>query len=284
VPTLAELCGIGVHDLSFEGKSLVTQLFSGRADHARVVFSETNAPGKQRAAITEAWKLIYYINTNVYELFDLAADPWEHTNLAPNNPPALATMQQTLQNWMDRVMYARDPNFNQAYRYLADVIAKEQPPVATTGQTIADGAIEVSGIGRAPEKPFLPATTTDVHVYFTAKTATAKNLKFQLVLWPKTSELTDPVPGNASRSGLRATADGVFPTTQWKPGDRIRERFTVTIPGTWQGDTVVGLVVQEAGSSDRDKATGPAPNNDPTIAILGVLPLPAGGSPTPPPP
>lgn len=284
VPTLAELCGIDVRDLSFEGRSLVTQLFTGRADHDRVVFAETNAPGKQRAAITEAWKLIYYINTNVYELFDLAADPWEHNNVAPSNPPALATMQQALQNWMDRVMYARDPNFNQAYRYLADVIAKEQPAVATTGQTIADGAIEVTGIGPAPEKPFLPATTTDVHVYFTAKTATAKNLKFQLVLWPKAAALTDPVPGNANRSNLRATADGVFPTTQWKPGDRIRERFTVTIPGSWQGDTVVGLVVQEAGSNERDKATGAAPGNDPTIAILGVLPLPTGGSPGPAPP
>lgn len=281
VPTLAELCGIDVHDLSFEGRSLVTQLFSGRADHQRIVFAETNAPGKQRAAISEAWKLIYYINSNVYELFDLAADPWEHANLAPNNPPALATMQAALQNWMDRVLYARDPNFNQAYRYLGDVIAKEAPPVPTTGQTLADGAIEVAGIGPAAEKPFAVGTTTEVHVYFTAKAATSRSLKFQLVLWPKTAALTDPVPPTASRSAMRITADGVFPTTQWKPGDRIRERFSLAIPGSWPADgVVVGLVVQDAGANQ--PASGPAPSNDPTIAILGVLPLAPAGSPASP--
>ena len=91
VPTIAELAGIDVHDLSFEGKSLVPQLFYGKEDHDRIVFAETNAPAPQRAAISEAWKLIYYLQSNLYELYDLKADPWEKTNLAPKNPPAMAT-------------------------------------------------------------------------------------------------------------------------------------------------------------------------------------------------
>ena len=36
-------------------------------------------------------KLIYYLNSNLYELFDLKADPWEHDNLAPQTPAGVAT-------------------------------------------------------------------------------------------------------------------------------------------------------------------------------------------------
>lgn len=285
VPTVAELCGIDVHDLSFEGKSLVTQLFSGRADHDRIVFSETNAPGKQRAAINEDWKLIYYVNTNVYELFDLKQDPWEHANLAMAKPPALATMQAALQNWMDRVMYARDANFNQAYRYLADVISNDPPPITTSDQSLAGGAITIAGIGPAIGKPFAPGSPTDLHVYFTVVQPTARNLKFQLVLWPKTASITDPLPAEAMRSAIRSTADGTFPTTRWKAGDHVRDRFTVSIPTGWHGDLVVGLVTVDAAGSDSEHPTGQTPSNDPTVAILGVLPLvPPGGSPAPPPP
>ncbi|CAN5889368.1 hypothetical protein BH11MYX3_BH11MYX3_30910 [soil metagenome] len=279
VPTLAELCGIDVHDLSFEGISLVTQLFSGRADHDRIVFAETNAPGKQRAAISEAWKLIYYINSNVYELFDLKADPWEKTNLAPINPPSLEPMQKALQNWMDRVMYARDANFNQAYRYLADVVTNEPAPVATSGQRLANGAIEVAGIGPALGKPFLAGGPTEIHVYFTATTATTENLKFQVVLWPKGAALTDLPAGTGVRSAVRSTADGTFPTTRWKAGDHVRDRFGVTIPGDWKGEVVVGLVAYDAAGAGIP-ATGPTPTGEPLIAILGVLAL--GGSPEPP--
>ena len=39
--------------LSFEGESLVPQLFYGKDDRDRIVFAETNAPEPQRAAISE---------------------------------------------------------------------------------------------------------------------------------------------------------------------------------------------------------------------------------------
>lgn len=269
IPTIAELCGIDVHDLSFEGKSLVTQLFTGRADHDRIVFAETNAPGKQRAAISEAYKLIYYVNNNVYEFFDLAKDPWEHSNLGPSQPPEMQKLQEALQNWMDRVLYARDANFNQAFRQLSDVMSTEAPPIATTGVTIADGAIEVAGIGPAQGKPFLPGAATDVHVYFHVKQPTPQNLRFQLVLWPGSGATTPPP--EAIRTALRATADGTFPTTRWKAGDQIRDRFGITIPPGWQGPVTVGLIVVES--------THPA---EQPVQVLGVMALSSGGSPAPP--
>lgn len=278
VPTIAALCDIDVHDLSFEGKSLVPQLFyDGTEDHDRIVFAETNAPQKQRAAISERWKLIYYFASNLYELYDLQADPWEHKNLAPEAPPAFATMKQALQAWMDRVMYARDLKFNQAFRQLADVVllTPPTPEVTTSGQTI-DG-IEVLGIGVPAGKQLVRGTKVDVHVYFHVTRPTTAIYQFQLSAWPVDSKAppADPAPDHVYRTPMRATADGAFASDHWKAGDYIRERFSLVIPPDWQGDGVsVGLVT--ASATGRVKATGAALTSDPFTAVLGILPLRSG--------
>ena len=280
VPTVAALCGIDVHDLSFEGRSLAPQLFHGVDDRERIVFAETNAPQKERAAISERWKLIYYFASNLYELYDLAADPWEHTNLAPQAPPAFATMKQALQDWMDRVMFVRDPTFNQAFRQLSDVVlatASAPPEVVTTGQTV-DG-IAIDGIGRAEGQRAVPGGKLDVHVYFHVDRPTAAAYRFQLVAWPVDRAATPAAPpaGAVLRSALRTTAGGVFPTDRWKPGDRVRERFPLTLPRDWHGDGLaIGLVAQDA-AGQHHAPTGQALPGDPTVAVLGVLPL--GSSP-----
>jgi myo-inositol-1(or 4)-monophosphatase len=41
------------------------------------------------------------------------------------------------------------------------------------------------------------------------------------------------------------------------------------------------MIVEEAGGAEKDKAAGPTPSNDPTIAVLGVLPLHTGSLPAP---
>ncbi|MGE3548025.1 MAG: sulfatase-like hydrolase/transferase, partial [Kofleriaceae bacterium] len=267
VPTIAELCGIEVTDLSFEGQSLVPALFAGREDLDRIVFAETNAPGKQRAAISARWKLIHYLTTNLDELFDLTADPWEKVNLASQRPPAYATMKQALQDWMDRVLYARDPVFNQAFRQMSDVLSSEQPPVATTGQTLLDGAIEVVGIGGAARKPLAPGRKTDIHVYFRVKRPPRTGYRFQLAIWQPSA------PTSIIRSTMRATADGAYSTERWREGDQIRERFAITIPSSWRGPIEVGLITSEWQGTQRVRPTGPTASADPFAAVLGTLPL-----------
>jgi choline-sulfatase len=276
VPTVAALCGIDVGDLSFEGKSLVPQLFyDGTEDHDRIVFAETNAPNKQRAAISERWKLIYYFASNLYELYDLTADPWEHVNLAPQAPPAFYPMKQALQAWMDRVMYARDPKFNQAYRQLADVAlpAAPAPQVTTPGQTIE--GIEVLGIGVEAGKQLVRGAKVDVHVYFHVTTPTTTAYRFLLSAWPVDSKAppADPAPTAIYRTLMRITADGAFASNRWKAGDYLRERFTLVIPPDWQGDGVaLGLVTADL-MGGKVKATGAALTSDPFTAVLGILPL-----------
>ena len=278
VPTLAQLCGIDVHDLAFEGRSLVPQLFyDGTADHDRIVFAETNAPTKQRAAISERWKLIYYFATNLYELYDLARDPWEHTNVAATDPGALAPMKQALEAWMDRVMYARDPTFNQAFRQMSDVMlaSAPSPAVATTGAAFAD--LDVLGIDIDHDAQLKPNAKVDLFVYFHVRAPTAEPVRFQAQLWPAdpAAPLTAPPdPRQLLRTAMRPTAEGAFSSERWKPGDYIRERFPITIPGDWRppAHIVVGLAASMGGAGLTP--TGATVERDPSVAVLGALPFP----------
>ena len=276
VPTLAELAGIDVKDLSFEGRSEVPAIFYGKEDHERIVFAETNAPSPQRAAISEAWKLIYYMQSNLYELYDLKADPWEHDNLAPKHPPAMELMKTALDSWLERVVYARDPRFNQANERIKDVLlaSAPKPAVVTHDQTLDHGKLEILGIGPADTAKLAPGARIDLHVYFKVHERTQLGYRFLLAVWPvdATWKPTDPAPPTMVRSGLRATAEGFFASDRWRENEYVRERFTVTIPPEWTGGIAVGLVASD-GNGEKALATGPSPANDPNLIVLGVLPL-----------
>jgi hypothetical protein len=285
VPTIAELCGIDVHDLSFEGRSLVGSIFYGKEDRDRIVFAETNAPQKQRAAISEKWKLIYYISNNIYELFDLTADPGEKKNLALENPKpaAFETMRKALAAWMERVLYARDPKFNQAYRQMSDVTleAKPTPEVLTENQTIDNGQIEIIGIGLDPGKRVVAGTRVDFHVYFHVLKRTEVPIKFLLSVWPVESSTPPnaPAPPTIVRSDMRPTAGGLFAADKWRDGEYVRERFSLEIPADWKGDAVRLGLVSGDGNGQKYPATGAFPSNDLFTANIGNLPLVPKSSP-----
>ncbi len=258
VPTIAELTGIDVHDLSFEGRSDVPAIFYGKEDHKRIVFAETNAPAPQRAAISEDWKLIYYLNSNLYELYNLKKDPWEHENLAPRHPPELDTMKAALDAWLERVVFARDPEFNQANEKIKDVLlpAPVEPPHPTPGLSLDHGKIEIAGFSQDGK---------DFHVFFRVKERSSVSYRLQLVAWgvdTATFKPSDPVPANVQRSALKVTADGYFPTDRWRVGDMVRERFTVPLPPNPPGDGIALAL------------TAVDPANGSNTVVLGVLPRP----------
>ncbi len=279
VPTITELTGIDTKDLSFEGTSLVPQIFYGKEDIDRIVFAETNAPSPIRAAVSASSKLVFYLHSNLYEMYDLKADPGEKINLAPKNPPAMAVMKSALQQWLERVVYARDPRFNQNSKLLNEVVlaAAPTPTVVTNGQTIADGGIEVVGIALADNSaPPAPGARIDVNVYFRVKTRTKVAYRFLLGAWAvdtKTWKPTDAAPATMTRSPLRPTGDGMFASDRWREGEYIRDHFVLSLPGDWKGDGLaIGLVASDDGGA-KVAATGAAPSNDANLMILGVLPL-----------
>jgi hypothetical protein len=79
-----------------------------------------------------------------------------------------------------------------------------------------------------------------------------------------------------ARSELRSTGNGLFASDRWRAGEYIRDKFSLTLPSDWHGNGLaVGLVAKDP-AGDKAEATGASPSNDPSLIVLGVLPL--GGS------
>jgi hypothetical protein len=277
LPTIAELCGIDVSQHSFEGKSLVPQIFyPGAEDKARVVFAETNYPEPIRAAITERQKLIYRLRGNLYELYDLARDPWEKSNLWTKDPAAGAALRQELDRWIERVLYSRDPVFNQAAAKISSVLlsARPSPRAAASGVTFDDGRIAVLGADFVdPARAYKAGDTVDLYLYFEVKDQPSKAYRFQVLAWPvgTTFDPAAPMTGGSVRTSGRETLDGLFATDRWRKGELIRDRFQIKLAPNWPGDLAVGIGVY-AGPT-RAEVTGPHPGGDQAVTTLGVLPM-----------
>ena len=101
-PTVCELAHVPVPD-TVDGRSAVPVL-EGKADalHACVFGYFRNY---QRMIRTDRWKLIHYPHIERYQLFDLAADPWELDDLAGDAKYAdvLGELQRKLAAWQRRV-------------------------------------------------------------------------------------------------------------------------------------------------------------------------------------
>jgi hypothetical protein len=203
-------------------------------------------------------------------------------------------MKQALQGWLDRVMYARDPKFNQAYRQIADVVLPTAPvpALATAGQTLDGISILGADLGAsvADGRPVAPGAKLDLHVYFHVDQPTATTYRFQLAVWPidPAHPTAAPAPARILRTALRATAGGAFSTERWKLGDYVRERFSLALPLDWStewsgGQAALGLgLVAEDATGKIHPPTGDKLASDPGIAVLGTIPATASGSSPPP--
>ena len=306
-PTLVDLCRLPAPpELAIEGESLVPQLFYRQDARKRIVFAETNAPRPLRAAVSDRYKLVHDIVQNVYELYDLRADPWEKKNLWPGKDPSgFATMKGYLDDWLERVYYARDPGANQVMHKLDGVLLDEppQPAFRVDGAAYDEGRIEVlgwelaRGTGRGPgggKGPLPPGDKAEIAVYFRAADRPSADYQVQVIVRPTAAE--GAARTAAARSPVRTPAGGLLPTTRWRPGEVVRDTARLRIPATWGGagggTAEVGLRLT---GKDRRAAAprGPAMAGEPDTLLLGTIqiapaqkpvPGPAPGKATPPAP
>ena len=108
LPTLLELGGIETsEDLRFDGSSLAGLLRRGEPledrmlviNYSRMPFSDEGVPAsiptKEGAAVLwKRWRLLHG-----RELYDLAADPAQTTDVAASNPEVVAAMREHLDRW-----------------------------------------------------------------------------------------------------------------------------------------------------------------------------------------
>ncbi|HKE17340.1 MAG TPA: sulfatase-like hydrolase/transferase [Kofleriaceae bacterium] len=279
LPTLVDLCHLDPRGAQFEGESLVPQLFYRQDASDRVVFSETNAQHTLRAVITGKSKLIYDLKANVYELYDLVADPWEKKNLWPAGARStFESMKHYLDDWLERVYYSRDATSNQAMTKVADnlLTAEPRPRVRVEGASLDDGAIEV--VGFDPGKPAArPGDKAEFAVYFHAARRPSADFLFQVEAWRQAG----PPGAPTAKSGMHATGGGLLPSSRWRDGEFIRDRFKVRLPDLADptgGPIMLGLRVQTAAGHKPVAVVGASRPGDGQLLVLGQVPAEAAGA------
>lgn len=262
LPTIADVCGIDVSDLAIEGVSLVPQLFYGRDAHDRVVFSETNYPYAQRAAVTSRYKLIKNLQANVYELFALDKDPWEKKNVWNKDRRGSEEMARYLDDWLERVFFARDDATNQAAQKRAWHLLTERPAPKHPAGHVLDGSIKVLGFDTDKDS-YAPGDKLVVTVYFEVVKRPSADFKLRAEAW-------QDGPGRPARSGSKYTADGMLPTGAWRPGELIRDKMAIRLPATWKpGQAMVGIAL--ADKTVKASVQGATRPDDPNVAALGAI-------------
>jgi arylsulfatase A-like enzyme len=141
LPTLLELLGVAQPpDLDIAGRSLAPLLRGDEPRGARreLVFSTSRAlsdryadrgyaldPTRRiHAARSSRWKLVWYPGTHgdYFELYDLAADPGETTNVADAHPRVRDALAEALRAWLGAPgaggMPALDPDLREKLRQL----------------------------------------------------------------------------------------------------------------------------------------------------------------------
>jgi arylsulfatase A-like enzyme len=277
LPTLVDLAGIKISKDGFEGESLIPQLFYDRDAHDRVVFSETNFQRTLRAAITSNHKLIYNLKAQTYELFDLRRDPWEKNNVWGKEVAAGNRMRGYLDDWLERVYYSRDTINNQAALARAKfLLARPPKPRHISRASFEGGAIEVLGFDL--DRPKLgPGVQATITVYLRTKRAPKGDYRLQIGAWRH-----PPGAGQEVFTRSRLTADGLFPTGRWRPGEMVKESFSLHIPSTWTaGKVKLGLRMTTV-NGQQIGVTGEHRQREPHTALIGELALQADNKAEPP--
>lgn len=286
-PTLADLIGYDIRSLNVEGESLVPQLFYGKDAEHRVVFSETNYPKPLRAAVNSRYKLILDLKNNVSRLFDLKKDPLEKKNVWTSDKEGYKEMRGYLSEWIERVVYSRDSESNQAIAKLADHLVRERPTAASPieevsldRQTFSVDSFEIE------DKPHKPGDKLSIALYFRANKTSDLDLKFQMEAWIET-----PINkrSRSAKSPLRLTGKGMFPTSRWHEGELVRDRFSITLPKDWKSESDKSVIKFGIRAKIKKRKqgslefTGPLRPSTTDMIVLGSFSL-TNPAPIPPPP
>ncbi len=126
LPTILDILKIhSKNETVFEGQSLLP-LIKGEKYQTHEVYSESILYGKEKKAIrTKKYKLIYHIETEDIELYDLQKDFGETENIAKAHPKIVKSLKDRLLRWMERVKPVTNrENLNQNDSQLKELLDK----------------------------------------------------------------------------------------------------------------------------------------------------------------
>ena len=101
MPTVLDLVGVSAPE-GLDGRSLRDEIEGAQSGHDEPIYFEaldaslTRGWAPLRGVVHRMWK---YIDLPVPELYDLASDPAEHTNLVGREPERVRDLQSRLRQW-----------------------------------------------------------------------------------------------------------------------------------------------------------------------------------------
>ncbi len=164
LPSILEVLGLPEAE-GIDGRSLLPLARGEVTGHREVIMLSEATWQAARAVRTPEWKYIKFMQSTIYgrdgvELYDLAQDPHEQTNVADQHPEVVGAMGAQLQHWLSAQLAGRpDPMLSvidaglPAVARLHDVVAEALRPAAEESDPTSGTDPDPARQGAAEEVP-----------------------------------------------------------------------------------------------------------------------------------
>lgn len=211
------------------GRSLVPVLLSsqpgqlvppGWRDHLYAeVTPDGFYPAEQKALIAPPYKILHDLRRGTWELFDLAADPREVTNLYDDRTDVAMTMRERLLTWMDAAALPT----NRTSLLIANARLPREPVMQHPVHVRFGDVMELLGYD-------LPETRLRIGTFFRATFyyRVLRRTRYPVFLTVK----FEPLDGQPIWPWFEARhypIYGRYPTTQWNAGEILRDEVTLQV-------------------------------------------------------
>jgi lipoteichoic acid synthase len=240
-PTAARLMGFEPRGGGFYGRDMLHD-----EPHQRLFF-HCGYHEYCMGLITPREKLIYHFDRRRPELYDLANDPLERTDLYKNADPATTARVEAAIGKMRGIRAATQATYrNQVRRRLPRFVRSALPDDVGTPMNVRFGSfVHVRGLSVEP--PRIEAGGKAVITTW-----------YEVVEDPPDGWLTfHHLLGTSYRNADHVPVEGAYPVNRWEKGDVIEDRHVITTrpdaePGSW--DVTLGLWRKTPSGSERADA------------------------------
>lgn len=226
-PTMLDLAGLRPRT-RLAGRSLVPALVGEDAlPDDRLLFAELMPDGllpfDRRVVRRGRYKLHWWVRDGTYELYDLVEDPGETRDLGDARPEVVEDLLGTLRAYAATVALPDNRR--------GDVVAKNRlrRPPADMDHTLDlryPGRFTVLGYD-LPDRPFHPGERIPLTFYFRVDGDIEDNLFFEVAFEAPRGVRLPP-----HFHGSHYPLDGRYLTTEWQPGEILRDRLSIIVPRT----------------------------------------------------
>lgn len=220
------------------------------------ILPDGHFPYDQKAIFRGDLKLIWWVREGRVQLFDVRADPREQRDLSDERPEVARELRGLLAAWSSQT--SRDSN--QTQRVLeAHRLSAPPSHLGRRVDLVFDGTFRLLGYDLR-QRSFRPGQHIPVTFYYEVLRRTDRDYRFELDL---RSSVELPEHFHAHHYPL----NGHYLTTQWRPGELLRDPVEIVIPHDCPRDIDVELLLW---IRDREQRMAEAPGHTPPLSLGSV--------------